>query len=181
MKLGLDFTVDINESAITKDLQLFYDTFAANVIDKASYEIESFAKKEIAGYYNEYDPEYYERTGQMYAWSYKRYKVKVGSKYREGGIVINPALTNHEPKGITEAEIYESVWDLGLHGRYVRRSRYYGEYFSFVVKDWVYIQGEPNRFGKIEETVSNSQFQNKMFDLGVKAAMKQKYSVLRFS
>ena len=157
MKLGLDFTVDINESAITKDLQLFYDTFAANAVDKASHEIENFAKKEIAGYYNEYDPEYYERTGQMYDWSYKRYKTKVGSKYREGGIVINPALTNHEPKGITEAEIYESVWDLGLHGRYVHHLRHYGKYLSPVAKDPIYIQGEPNRFGKIEEMVLNSQ------------------------
>lgn len=181
MKFGLDFTVDINESAITEDLQLFYDTFSKTATKEASCEIEKFAKKEIAGYYNEYDPEYYIRTGQMHDWSYKKYNIKVGNKYREGGIAILPGFTDHEPKGISEAEIYESVWDLGLHGRHIDRLRHYGTYLSPIAKDPVYIQGEPNRFGKIEEMVASSQFQNKMFDLGVKAAMGQKYSVLRFS
>lgn len=182
MKFGLDFTVDINESAITEDLQLFYDTFSKTATKEASCEIEKFAKKEIAGYYNEYDPEYYIRTGQMRDWSYKKYNIKVGNKYREGGIAILPGFTNHEPKGISEAEIYESVWDLGLHGRRVNHLRFYYEgHFFLVAKDPVYIQGEPNRFGKIEEMVASGQFQNKMFDLGVKAAMGQKYSVLRFS
>ena len=181
MKFGLNFTVDLNDAAITNDLQLFFDTFSKTAIREASFEIEKFAKKEMAGYYNEYSPEYYERTGQMRDWSYKRYAINVGGKYREGGVAILPGFTNHEPKGISEEEIYESVWDLGLHGRRVNHLRHYGDYLSPVAKDPVYIQGEPNRFGKIEKMVASDQFQNKMFNLGVEAAMKQKYSVLRFS
>ena len=180
MKFGLNFTVDLNDAAITNDLQLFFDTFSKTTIREASFEIEKFAKKEMAGYYNEYDPEYYQRTGQMRDWSYKKFHFRKGN-FREGGVAILSGFTNHEPKGISEEEIYESVWDLGLHGRRVNHLRHYGDYLSPVAKDPVYIQGEPNRFGKIEKMVASDQFQNKMFNLGVEAAMKQKYSVLRFS
>lgn len=180
MKFGLNFTVDLNDAAITNDLQLFFNTFSIVAIKEASNKIEEFAKKEMAGYYNEYDPEYYQRTGQMHDWSYKKFHFRKGN-FREGGVAILPGFTNHEPKGISEEEIYESVWDLGLHGRRVNHLRHYGDYLSPVAKDPIYIQGEPNRFGKIEKMVASDQFQNKMFNLGVEAAMKQKYSVLRFS
>lgn len=180
MKLGLDFTVKINDAAIVNDLNTFYNAFATTATIQASKKIEKFAQKEMSGYYSEYDPEYYDRTGQMRNHSFKRFAVKAGN-VREGGILVNPGFTNHEPKGITESEIYENVWDLGLHGRRVNHLRHYGEYLSPVASDPVYIQGEPNRFGKIEEMIASGDFQNEMFQLGLNAAMKQKYSVLRFS
>ena len=171
MKLGLDFTVDIKNTAIQNDIKLFYDTFSKTITIQASHKIEKFALTEMNGYYNEYDPDYYERTYQMYDWSYKRYAVK-GSKFREGGIFIKPEFTEHDPRGknFSEEDIYINVWDKGIHGVEYR----YG-------KNYEPIQGEPDRFGKIERIVASNQFQEEMFNNGISAAVKKKYSVLRFS
>lgn len=180
MKLGLDFTVDINNAAVIQDLNKFYLTFAQAATKEAATRIEKFARQEMIGYYTEYSPEQYERTMQMYNHSFKKFNYRGKNAY-EGGIFVNANFTDHEPKGITEQEIYESVWDYGLHGRFVNVFHHYGEYLTTVIKDPVYIQGEPNRFEKIENQVASAAFQNEMFQIGVNAAMKQKYSVLRFS
>lgn len=179
MKLGLDFTVEIKGAEICRDLELFYMTFARTAIGKAADQIEKFAQREMAGYYNEYDPEYYERTGQMRDLSYAKFKRGFGKRRYEGGIITRAGFTDHTPKGITEEEIYENVWDLGIHG--VRANRHYDYKTRKSYSTYENIQGEPNRFGKIEEMVADSNFQNQMFKLGLDAAMKQKYSVLRFS
>ena len=167
MKIGLDYTVTINDKAIINDIKTFYETFAQAATQEAANRIEKFAQQEMNGYYNEYEPDYYDRTWQMLSSSYKKYSGRFASVY-EGGVIINPGFTNHSPRGITEEEIYENVWDKGIHG---------GEYRG---RNYVNIQGEPNRFGKIESIVGSDKFKKEMFDIGMEAAMGQKYSVLRF-
>lgn len=174
MKLGLDYTVEINDSAITQDLQKFYSTFAKAATKEAANRIEKFAQIQMNGYYNEYDPEYYERTMQMHDHSYQKFNMNSGNIY-EGGIFTNSSFTFHESvdDNFTEEDIYTNVWEKGIHGWKVVLSRSGSE--------TVVIQGKPDRFGDIEKEVQKTSFQNEMFRIGVNAAMKEKYSVLRFS
>lgn len=179
MKLGLDFSVELKDSAIQKDIELFYTTFARRAISEAADQIVKFARREMAGYYNEYSPEYYDRTGQMLDLSYTRFTIGFGKNHYEGGIITRSGFTDHTPKGITEEQIYENVWTLGTHG--VRADRHYDFKTRKSYSTYETIQGEPNRFGKIEEIVASSDFQNRMFKLGLDAALAQHYSVLKFS
>ena len=177
IKLGLDYTVKFNSNALVRDLELFNRIFGSTVIKEATSKIFSFAQQEIAGYYEEYDPNYYNRTDQMRNHSFQQFKIKRGDTYFEGGIIFRPAFTNHENAGITEEQIYETVWDKGWHGRgtfYTRNSEGRNE------RNNGYIEGEPERFSKIEKMVGSSQFQSALYDLGMEAAMKKSYSILKF-
>lgn len=170
MKIGLDYTVTINDKAIINDIKTFYEAFAQAATQEAANRIEKFAQQEMNGYYNEYEPDYYDRTWQMLNSSYRKYNGRFASVY-EGGVIINPGFTNHSPRGkdFSEEDIYINVWDKGIHG---------GEYRG---RNYEYIQGEPDRFGKIESKVYSDKFKKEVFDVGIKTAMEQKYSVLRFS
>lgn len=173
MKLGLDYTVEINDSAITQDLQKFYSAFAKAATKEAANRIEKFAQIQMNGYYNEYNPEYYERTMQMHDHSYKKFNMNGGNIY-EGGVFVNSSFTLHENRDddFTEEDIYTNVWEKGIHGWRSIPTRLGWEP--------VIIQGKPDRFGEIEKEVQKTSFQNEMFQIGVNAAMKEKYSVLRF-
>jgi len=176
IKLGLDYTVKFNSAALVRDLELFNRAFGETVIRAATSKIYSFAQQEIAGYYGEYEPDYYNRTDQMRNRSFQRFQIKRGNMY-EGGIIFRPAFTNHENAGITEEQIYETVWDKGWHGKgtfYTRNSEGRNE------RNSGYIEGEPERFSKIEKMVESPQFQDALFEQGMEAAMKRSYSVLKF-
>jgi hypothetical protein len=173
VKLSLDYTVDFNKGALISDLQKFNKAFGETIVRAATPKIYEFARKEMSGYYGEYYPDYYERTYQMQDHSYKKFMIKRGNTY-EGGLYFDPGFTFHEDADISEASIFENVWDLGIHG--YRKKRGAGRDNH----EWEAIQGEPNRFAKIADIVESAKFQDDLFNIGMEAAMSQKYSILRF-
>lgn len=194
----------INDSDLENDIKKIHETFSQTVIEEATTVIEKFANQEIEGYYGEYDPEYerreeegnppdyyYIRTDQMHNDSYKRFTDTKG-KYRQGGIEFNPSETKHTggyrrgqekptKPGITEEQIYTSVWDLGYHGRTSFTLRVYnskGEDYKITETD--YIRGEPHRFDRIIHNASAPNLINDFKKKGLLAVQKQNYSVLKF-
>lgn len=186
------------EQALYNDLEKFGEVFCSTVVEKAAPKIKQFADKEIAGYYAEYHPDYYDRTGQMKDNSFTQFVTK-GMPY-EGGIEINPGNTHHHggfyPKwgssepGISEEQIYTSVWDLGLHGK-KGANHYTNTYHIFdengknkfelrTLGEGRYIQGMPHRLDRLVRKVWGSEFQNQMIQIGLDKASKQRYSVLKF-
>ena len=185
------------EQALYKDLEKFGEIFCSTVVEQAAPKIKKFADQEIAGYYAEYKPEFYNRTGQMKDKSFTQFVTK-GMPY-EGGIEINSGNTHHHggfyPKwgspepGISEEQIYTSVWDLGLHGRkgdnhYVRQYNIFDdEGKEFEHRDFGennHIQGMPHRLDRLVRKVWSADFQNQMIQIGLDKASKQRYSVLKF-
>ena len=186
------------EQALYNDLEKFGEVFCSTVVEKAAPKIKQFADKEIAGYYAEYHPDYYDRTGQMKDNSFTQFVTK-GMPY-EGGIEINSGNTHHHggfyPKwgssepGISEEQIYTSVWDLGLHGK-KGANHYTNTYHIFdengknkfelrTLGEGRYIQGMPHRLDRLVRKVWDSEFQNQMIQIGLDKASKQRYSVLKF-
>lgn len=186
------------EQALYNDLDKFGEVFCSTVVEKAAPKIKQFADKEIAGYYAEYHPDYYDRTGQMKDNSFTQFVTK-GMPY-EGGIEINSGNTHHHggfyPKwgssepGISEEQIYTSVWDLGLHGK-KGANHYTNTYHIFdengknkfelrTLGEGRYIQGMPHRLDRLVRKVWGSEFQNQMIQIGLDKASKQRYSVLKF-
>ncbi len=186
------------EQALYNDLEKFGEVFCSTVVEKAAPKIKQFADKEIAGYYAEYHPDYYDRTGQMKDNSFTQFVTK-GMPY-EGGIEINSGNTHHHggfyPKwgssepGISEEQIYTSVWDLGLHGK-KGANHYTNTYHIFdengknkfelrTLGEGRYIQGMPHRLDRLVRKVWGSEFQNQMIQIGLDKASKQRYSVLKF-
>lgn len=186
------------EQALYNDLEKFGEIFCSTVVEKAAPKIKQFADREMAGYYAEYHPEFYERTGQMKDKSFTQFVTK-GMPY-EGGIEINSGNTHHHggfyPKwgspepGISEEQIYTSVWDLGLHGR-KGANHYTNTYHIFdengkdkfelkTLGEKRHIQGMPHRLDHLVRKVWGSEFQNQMIQIGLDKASKQRYSVLKF-
>lgn len=186
------------EQALYNDLEKFGEVFCSTVVEKAAPKIKQFADKEIAGYYAEYRPDYYDRTGQMKDNSFTQFVTR-GMPY-EGGIEINSGNTHHHggfyPKwgssepGISEEQIYTSVWDLGLHGK-KGTNHYTNTYHIFdengknkfelrTLGEGRYIQGMPHRLDRLVRKVWGSEFQNQMIQIGLDKASKQRYSVLKF-
>lgn len=186
------------EQALYNDLEKFGEIFCSTVVEKAAPKIKQFADREMAGYYAEYHPEFYDRTGQMKDKSFTQFVTK-GMPY-EGGIEINSGNTHHhggfypewgspEP-GISEEQIYTSVWDLGLHGR-KGANHYTNTYHIFdengkdkfelkTLGEKRHIQGMPHRLNRLVRKIWGSEFQNQMIQIGLDKASKQRYSVLKF-
>ena len=191
------------EHVLYNDLKKFGDVFCETIVKNATPKIKEFADKEIAGYYAEYHPEYYKRTNQMKTKSFKPFTI-TGSKY-EGGIKFDSSYTHHHggfyPKwgspnpGFKDVEdqeqqIFQSVWDLGLHGR-KGTNHYTNTYHIFdetgkdefelrTLGEKRYIQGKPYRLEHLVEQVYSADFLNKMIQMGLDKASKQRYSVLKF-
>lgn len=186
------------EQALYNDLEKFGEIFCSTVVEKAAPKIKQFADREMAGYYAEYHPEFYERTSQMKDKSFTQFVTK--DMPYEGGIKISSDNTQHHggfyPKwgssepGISEEQIYTSVWDLGLHGR-KGANHYTNTYHIFdengkdkfelkTLGEKRHIQGMPHRLDRLVRKVWGSEFQNQMIQIGLDKASKQRYSVLKF-
>lgn len=194
----------INDSALENDLKLMQETFCKTVIERAIPTIEKFAAQEIEGYYEEYDPKYaereeegnppdyyYIRTNQMMDKSFQRFSITEGKTY-QGGIEFDPSETKHtggyrrgaktpsEP-GLTEEQIYTSVWDLGYHGRTSYTYRVHDSVNGdHSIIETHYIGDTPHRFDRVIEKASAQSVIDRLRNAGLSAVQKQNYSMIRF-
>lgn len=105
-----------------KDLDNLLDTiftvWSNAVANEASYQIASFATKCMEKYYGDYDPIYYDpRTNKMRNGSFKPFTRESGKgKGFSGGIEISSDFIEHNPKGVSESEIFNYVWNNNIHG-----------------------------------------------------------------
>ena len=173
MKIKINPDVVLDEKTIINDIEKFTKTCAMTIIEEAQNQLDKFAFGEMAEYYLEYEPIFYDRTGQMGDLSYQKYMTIKGTIY-EGGIFINSAFTNHE-KGeeYTEEYIYNDVWIKGIHGR--KRVGRGGK------AHWREIKGLPERMNRIKKKAYSENFKNKLLAKGIAKAKSQSYSILKFS
>lgn len=186
MKVKINSDVIINEKGITKDLEKFAEVCATTIIEEGINIIVKFATKQMAGYYNEYDPYEYDRTYQMYRESFMPFRSFNGNIY-EGGINIDSFFTNH-PKGTrrnggeyTEEEIYDNVWIKGSHGFEVVGNKPTAENGRNDTRRWREIQGEPDRINKLKRAAYSKELKEKLLSIGIRKAKAQSYSILNFS
>ena len=177
MKIKLQPDVKIDAKAIEADIRKFVDVCCSTIAKEATDLINKFAFQEMVEYYNEYDPYYYDRTYQIILQSYRPYWSHTGSSY-EGGIIINSNFTDHQPKGITESQIYDEVWEKGRHGW--ERIKYASA--SGNVDYWRPIQGEVDRIGRLKQQAYSTKTKQFLIDKGIKAARNVGgYSILKFN
>ena len=178
MKAKINSNVLINEKVIQNDLNKFAEVCATTIIEEGINIIMKFATKEMAGYYNEYDPYEYERTYQMYRESFMPFHNFNGNVY-EGGIHIDAFFTNHEPKGknFTEEDLYDSVWIKGSHG--LEMVGYKNGWQD--TRHLQEILGEPDRLNKLKKKVYSNTIKKKLLEKGLNKAKSQSYSILEFS
>lgn len=183
MKIDLKCSLVMDMKGIDDDLKKFRDAFGITVAKKATQMIYKFAQEEIAGYYGEYPPIMYTRENeapdQMKNYSFAPYTGMLSNKgIYEGGIIFDPGFVDHVVRGISEEQIFENVWDLGVHGRHATFKMHSGNAYLSTVE---IIQGTPNRFGAIVEKVNSDSFKKDLINAGFKAARQQKYSILKFT
>lgn len=198
----------VDDGALEADLKKIQETFCQTVVERAIPIIEKFAIQEIEGYYDEYDPEYdrreeegnppayfYIRSDQMRNKSFQQF-TEINGKTYQGGIEFDPSATKHmggykrgsdkpSKPGITEEQIYTSVWDLGYHGRTSYTYRVYGSGDAYThgyrtVTETAYIARTPHRFDRLIKNASNQKYIKQLTNAGISAVQKQKYSVLKF-
>lgn len=177
MKVNINPEVIMNEKNITKDLEKFAKTCATTIVNEAAQLIKKFAYKQMAGYYEEYDPRIYIRTEQILKSSYKPFVITTGDVY-EGGVIINSENTSHI-RGIrangeeyTEEEIYDNVWIKGTHG--------YEKVGYGTNSHWEELIGVPDRINKLKREAYSKEVKEKLLAKGIRKAKSQSYTILNF-
>ena len=176
MSISIKPKVEIDIKAIEADLFVFAETFCSTVALEAVSMIKDFAFHEMIEYYNEYDPYVYIRTFKMRDHSYKKHYEKINNGF-EGGIDIHSSNTYHPDKHISEEQIYEKVWVEGSRAidKIQYRSAKNGD-VAFFRK----MQGEPYRIDNVKRKAYSNDTIQQLIAKGMKAALRQKYSILRF-
>lgn len=191
MKVKINSDVLINQKDLESDIKKFVEICATTIVEEAANLIKKFAFYQMVGYYEEYTPRRYKRTGQMRDSSYKSFVITKGNVY-EGGVIINSSNTNHrrgyyvtdenkrgsgdinlrEPS-IKEEYIYDNVWIKGSHG--YENVGYGGEVY------WREITGVPDRMNKLKRKAYSKDFKERLLAKGMRKAKSQSYSILNFN
>lgn len=79
--------ININTTAIKKDIKKYIDNIAANMAENAGTKIVNKYKYIIQNFYNDYTPKYYNRVKGLNR-SYQPY-YKKQNRYFEGGIILS--------------------------------------------------------------------------------------------
>ena len=151
MKVNINPEVIMNEKNITKDLEKFAKTCATIIVNEAAQLIKKFAYKQMAGYYEEYDPRIYIRTEQMLKSSYKPFVVTTGDVYEE---------------------IYDNVWIKGTHG--------YEKVGYGTNSHWEELIGLSDRINKLKREAYSKEVKEKLLAKGIRKAKSQSYTILNF-
>lgn len=164
----------IDTTLLKADLEKFAETYCLTVQEMAVEEANTLAKMAMENYYEAYEPYYYHRTNQMKNNSFQPYKEKVGNEYR-GGIKINPIFTNHFTENISESDIYNYVWEEGIHGFETFKKESRGGAIP------IYGKGEPkNRYEEIDKKLHSRKMKKKLNERGMTIAKQGSYTMLHF-
>ena len=168
--------VTFNDKVLQQDLIRFGNIFCETVAEESKYYIWQFANEQINEYYDEYEPLRYKRTDQEKKYSFHIFSERTNNSYR-GGIVFDNSAIFHEKAGVSEDYIENMVWQLGYHGWW----RSWKKAKGIEGGPWIPINGEPNRFGNIQDFVKGDEFpKEKIMGIALSKAKKQKYSILHF-
>ena len=164
----------IDTALLKADLEKFAKTYCTTVQELAIEEATTLAKMAMESYYEAYEPYYYHRTNQMKNSSFKPYKENIGSEYR-GGVKIDPIFTNHLTENISESDIYNYVWEEGIHGFETFRKENRGE------RTPIYGKGEPkNRYEEADKKLHSRAMKRKINEKAMTIAKQGSYTMLHF-
>ncbi len=120
------FTVDEQklEQKLKKEIKDYLETYAYTYTKEAAIELTKVAKSAIEAFYNDYEPNWYHRTGQLKRNSYEFYHHNNGRRYY-GGVRISAKDMVAYKKRIEDGWIdrdpwlvVASAWEGGWHGIY---------------------------------------------------------------
>lgn len=177
----------LNDQLLREDIRAFAYNYCKTIAEESKYYIWEFARKQITEYYAEYEPLYYDpRTNQELNYSFHYFSEKTGGGYR-GGIVFDNSVIWHKNAGVDKDYIERMVWRLGYHGWQHARTQTKGrKKQSNETPPWIPINGEPQRFEKINNYIKGADIDGEIFPIekikGIawNKAKKQKYTMLKF-
>lgn len=102
--------------SLEKDLEKWIKVYSTEFCKEAADKITDKAKDAIRRFYEEYTPEYYNRTDDLLENSYSRYYHNNGKKVYGGVRLHSLNMQPYKNAGITQGEIAMSAWELGVHG-----------------------------------------------------------------
>lgn len=155
----------LNQKVLENDIQKYLYTFADSYCRDAEVEITKMAKYAIKQFYEDYTPNYYDRTDDLKNNSYTPYYHNNG-KAIYGGVRINSDKMQPYQRG-TKYEtdpiwIAGWAWEQGYHGHPIRQ-----------------IQTTPP-LDMVRGMMKESKFLNKIQTNAERVATSQEYSILQF-
>ena len=154
----------VDQKALIKDLKKYMYTFADEYCHEAATEITKIAKYAIEQFYNDYSPDYYDRTYDLRENSYSRYYHNNGRAIY-GGVRINSEKMQPYNRGskweTNPFEVASFAWH-GWHGNPIRN-----------------IYTTPP-LDIVKEGASKQEFLNKLREKAENVAKNQEYSILKF-
>ena len=116
---------EIDIAALRSDVEKYVTTYAIEYSNRAAEEFTKEAKDVISiAYYDQYSPDYYDRTDDLRNNSYYKYKKKKGDTYYGGVIISSRDMSDYinswSVLGNTTitpaANVVEWAWGEGYHG-----------------------------------------------------------------
>lgn len=156
----------VNNKELQKDISKYLKTYAEAYCKQAAKEITEMASEAIQKFYDDYTPNYYNRTDDLLNNSYSPYYHNNG-KAIYGGVRISSAnMQPYKGAGISQYEIASSAWRQGLHGFEQRDKDNRIHTFPPIVM--------------VQIGMGNKKFLDRLNDVGSEAAKKQTYSSFSF-
>lgn len=106
---------DVKRSDLYSDLKKYTMAFAKEYVRIGADELTKEAKNAMSMFYGDYDPQYYDRTYDLYSNSYSRYIHNNGNIYY-GGVKISADGMSPYHHGNGEPVSASMIADMGWHG-----------------------------------------------------------------
>lgn len=106
----------IDQNKLMDDLRLYLKTYAEEYCKEGAKEITAMAAMAIQSFYNNYTPEYYDRTEDLLKNSYSLYYHNNGNTIYGGVKISSINMQPYVGAGISQYDIAYSAWTKGLHG-----------------------------------------------------------------
>ena len=151
------------QQSLEKDLKKWVKTYAQAYCKQAAIELTETAKYAIQKFYNDYDPDYYDRTYNLLNNSYSLYYHNNGKKIY-GGVRISSVNMNDYKNGTTANDVVGWTWFEGKHG-----------FYDYDVDYPIYTYPPINI---VKEKRNDPVFLKKLTDIATKEAKRQSYEVL---
>ena len=156
----------INEKELQKDINKYLKSFAETYCKQATIAITDMARNAIQRFYDEYEPEYYNRTDDLLNNSYSPYYHNNGRNVYGGVRIHSGNMQPYVGSGISEFEIASSAWKEGIHG--------------FEERDPLKRIHTYPPIAMVQMEMGNKSFLNRLQQNASSVAEKQQYSILKF-
>lgn len=158
--------MEFDSRALQKEIDVYLRTYAIAYCKKASQELCKMAKYAIQRFYNDYTPDYYDRTFDLLRNSYSPYYHDNGKAIYGGVRIHSENMKPYKGAGLSEFQIASRTWLQGHHG--FRGTDPYEAIHTY----------PPVALVQME--MGNKKFLNDLNKYAEKEALKKEYAILQF-